>query len=285
LSVNNLFLHLTPYVKIIIEELSMLGRASIAAATLLTSASVKASDGLGVTEGGTRQLGVNALTLDQIPLQNTSVCVNESSMASKTGNLEDLTNEVTVVIPPFDNVTASMRFLVSEVHPDKQDRVLIFAYSKIFLPSPELPTPSSMNKLLLGGDVMELGRYYIPATRLISQTETPIGSASPSPKVNFGIDITLSTSKIAELVALDGQTKNENNRIYMQAGLIPADDLEQGKWDNLILSEMDTVYFAKDKCLQGQVTFSGAKSGDVSLESNKKHDNVDKLNISGKTSN
>lgn len=263
--------------------MSNLGRASVAAATLLTSATVKASDGFGVTEGSRKQLGVNALTLNQIPLENTAVCVNESSRASKTGNLEDLPNEVTVVIPPFENTVAKVRFLISEVHPDGRDRTLLLVYSKRSLPSPEIPTPLSMNKLRLDLAYLGvLGEYLIPATQLVSSKETDIGLANPSPRINFGIDISLDTAKIANLFASSGLPEGA---IYMQAVLLPADEWAQGKLDNLILSEMDTVYFAKDKCLEGQVTFSGAKSGDVSLESNKKHDNVDKLNISGKTSN
>jgi hypothetical protein len=257
-----------------------LGRLSVAAATLLTGTTVKASDGLGVSEGSTRQLGVNALSLNQIPLENTAICVNENSRASKTANLQDLTNEVSIVIPPFDNVTAKVRFLISEVHPDKQDRTLLLAYSKKLLPSPQLPTPISMNKLLLDGSYLDiLGQYYIPATQLLSLEETSIGLANPSPKLNFGIDISLDTAKIAQLFSLGTEA------IYMQAALIPSDDLDQGKFDNLILSEVDTVYFAKDKCLEGQVTFSGAKSGDVALDSTKINEHADKIKITGKTDN
>lgn len=247
----------------------------LSAALLVTAPTVKASggkvsNGSGVSEGGKSQRGVNHLTLEEAPgflkkeeretlldklNKKIEICVPNGS-TSKTGDYHFLSDNIVVVMPPFETNVVRMTFLVSHIVADEKDRILFLAYSQKRTPSPPIPSPRSLNKLELDFDTLELvGIYNIPALRLEPQASTRIGAADPAPRAKIEFDINLSPQEISTMM------NSGNDTIYVQAALVPKSDFVQQKWDGMVLSELDTIRFVPNECPEGYVIY-----GDETVE-------------------
>jgi len=212
----------------------------VGAALLAMAPTVK---GQGSTEGSKSQRGVNHLTLDEAPFENVTLCVESKSEVAFSGDFRLLPDKVAIVIPPFDTNVVKMTFVVSHINADVDDQILVLAYSQRLLPSPPMPTPKSLNKLQLDLDRMEVvGIYDVSAFGLESQPETRIGKGNPSPRVKWEFDINLDTTEIPTMM------DNGQGTIYAQAALLKRADWDAGKFDNMILSEVDTLIFVPNEC-------------------------------------
>jgi len=218
-------------------------KALMGAALLATApAAVKASGG-GSTEGSKSQRGVNHLTLEEAPLENITICVPGKSATGMTGDFRFLPDKVAVVIAPFDGNYVKMTFVVSHMIASNKKRKLILAYSPQLSPSPQIPTPKSLNKLELDLSAAEIvGIYNVSDFGMEEQKPTRIGAANPAPRVKWEFDINLANSDVPVMMN-DGK-----DTIYVQAALLDRDDWESGKFDNMILSEVDTIQFVPNEC-------------------------------------
>jgi len=236
-------------------------------ATLLATASTaaKAGDGGGVSEGGKSQLGVNHLTLEELPSENIKICLPEGmSKTAENGNFHFMPDSISVVIPPHETNTVKLGFVVSHMVSHEEDHVLILIYSQQKTPSPQIPTPKSLNKLELDlSSVQLVGLYNIPALNQEPQGETPIGQASPAPRSKMEFDVNLNTLSIPNLMR-DGV-----NEIYLQAALLKKSDFASGQFDMMILSEVDTIRFEQNACPEDHIVFGAEnESGGKSLVGN-----------------
>ncbi len=218
-------------------------KALMGAALLATApAAVKASGG-GSTEGSKSQRGVNHLTLEEAPLENITICVPGKSATGMTGDFRFLPDKVAVVIDPFEKNYVKMTFVVSHMTASPKNRKLILAYSPQLSPSPQIPTPKSINKLELDLSAAEiLGIYNVSDFGMEAQPETRIGAGNPAPRVKWEFDINLDNSTVPVMM------NSGKDTIYVQAALLNSDDWESGEFDNMILSEVDTIQFVPNEC-------------------------------------
>ncbi len=218
-------------------------KALMGAALLATAPTIKAQGtGGGSTEGSKSQRGINHLTLEEAPLENITLCVPSKSAAGLTGNFKYLPDKVAVVTNNWDGSFVKMTFIVSHMTAVSHDRLLFLAYSQDLSPSPQIPTPKSINKLELNLDNAEIvGIYDVKSFGMKAQPETRIGAGNPAPRVKWEFDINLDTNIIPDMVI-----GSNDNVIYMQAALIRKSDYEAGKFDGMILSEVDTIQFVKE---------------------------------------
>ncbi|MCP4701891.1 MAG: hypothetical protein GY862_34285 [Gammaproteobacteria bacterium] len=219
-----------------------MNKKTLMSAALLAGVQTTAkAAGGGVSEGGKEQLGVNMLTLEEVPLDNVKFCVPADS--AKTGDFHVMPDGVSVVIAPFESSSLKMSFIVSDIVPSDQDKALILIYSQRLSPSPPILTPLSKIKLGLDLSTLEVaGIYNIPAQTMEAQPETRIGQANPSPRSKLGFDINLDMLKIPALM------NNGQETIYAQAALLPRADFDIGSFGNMILSEVDTIRFVQNEC-------------------------------------
>jgi hypothetical protein len=228
-------------------------KALMGAALLATAPTVKAQGtGGGSTEGSKSQRGINHLTLEEAPLENITLCIPGKSMAGLTGNFKYLPDKVAVVINNWDTSFVKMTFIVSHMTAMDYDRQLILAYSQDLSPSPQIPTPKSENKLGLNLTNAEIvGIYDVSSFGMKAQPGTRIGRGNPAPRVKWEFDINLDTAIIPTMVR-----GSNDNLIYMQAALIKKSDYDAGKFDGMILSEVDTIQFV-EKCPKVMVVEEG----------------------------
>jgi hypothetical protein len=233
----------------------------ISAAFLVSASTAKASDGGGVTEGGKSQLGVNHLTLEEIPSENIKICVpEEMSKIAGNGEFHFMPDSVSVVIPPFETNTVKMSFVVSQMVSHEEDHVLILVYSQQKSPSPQIPTPLSRQKFELDLNTLEVvGLYDIPALNLQAQNPTIIGFTNPVPRSKVEFDLNLNTSSISTLMNAGV------NEIYLQAALLRQSDYASGIFENMILSEVDTLHFEENECPEDHIVFGAENEGGKSL--------------------
>ncbi len=238
----------------------------LGAALLATTSTVKAAGtGQGVSEGGKSQLGVNHLTLEELPSENIKICLPEGmSKTAENGNFHFMPNSISVVIPPFESNTVKLGFVVSHMISHQDDHVLILIYSQKKTLEPQILTPKSLNKLGLDLDSMKIvGLYNIPALNMEPQAKTPIGLANPAPRSKIEFDVNLDTASIPNIMS-DGV-----NEIYLQAALLKKSDFTSGTFDMMILSEVDTIRFEQNECPEGHIVFGAeSESGGKSLIGN-----------------
>jgi hypothetical protein len=232
-------------------------KALVGAALLATAPTVKAAGG-GSTEGSKSQRGINHLTLEEAPLENITLCVPGKSMTGLTGNFKYLPNKVAVVINNWETNHVKMTFVVSHMTAMDHDRLLFLVYSQKLSPSPQIPTPKSINKLKLDINSLEiLGIYNVSAFGMKAQPQTRIGQGNPAARVKWEFDINLDTGTIPKM------GNSSDNIIYVQAGLIKKEDYEKNKLDGMILSELDTIQFV-EKC--PELMFVEEKEGEPPAE-------------------
>ncbi len=218
-------------------------KALVGAALLATAPTVKAAGtGGGSTEGSKSQRGINHLTLEEAPLENITLCVPGKSMTGLTGNFRYLPDKVAIVVNNWKGNYVKMTFVVSHMTAMPYDRMLFLVYSQKLSPSPQIPTPRSINKLKLDINSAEIiGIYNVSAFGMEAQNSTRIGQGNPAPRIKWEFDINLDTGEVPKMVS------SSNNMIYVQAALIKKADYEKGIWDSMILSELDTIEFV-EKC-------------------------------------
>ncbi|MCK5719071.1 MAG: hypothetical protein KAH84_03870 [Thiomargarita sp.] len=238
--------------------MSQLMKKNLMGAALLATAPIVKAAG-GISEGGKSQRGVNHLTLEEAPLENITLCVPGKSMTGLTGDFRYLPDRVAIVIAPFETNYVKLTFIVSHINALDDDHILFLTYSQQTSPSPQIPTPRSINKLKLDLNTLEIiGIYNVSAFGMEAQSETRIGSGNPAPRVKWEFDINLDTSEIPTM--MNGGT----DTIYMQAALIKKTDFEAGKMDSMILSEMDTIQFVPNECPDMMVVEEGGSPVRVS---------------------
>ncbi|GEM_PF-2632247 len=204
------------------------------------------------------RLGVDYLSLDEIPTQNVTVCVPPRQQATDqfTGLIPDT---LWIAVDSSQRKTVKMSFMVSEMTATDEDRVLFLVYSPSTSPSPQIITTEEGPELGVNTNEFEtLGYYQIPALSTKRQTPTKVGLADPNPTTKVTVNINFDQSKIDEMIRRGKET------IYVQAGLIRKTDLQAGLLENMILSEMDALIFVANECPAGVVkTYQADEAGNL----------------------
>jgi hypothetical protein len=215
-------------------------KKALIGATVLASAPAFAKTGGGTTEGKS-QLGVNHLSLDVTPGRGVTACASDAQVATKTGS-NVTPNDLILAVDPFASSYIEIMFHVRDILASKDDHMLFLVYSPAISPSPQLPTPKSENKLQLDMSAMEiLAIYNIPKQAMIAQPSTRLGAANPAPHSEVSFSVNLDTSTLPVFM-------QNNEKAYLQAALITKSAYEAGKLDQMILSELDMIGFAKMSC-------------------------------------
>lgn len=221
------------------------GAAFLALSSAAKSASIPVT---GSTIGSGGQLGVDHLSLDEMPGHALTICTNNSSTQMGTNITA---NDLTVAVDPFTTGYMELVFAVSDVPASTQDHILFLVYSTGLSPSPQILTPRSIRKLELDMTYNEIAAMYnVPKQIMMAQDPTRIGAANPAPMSKVLFKVNLDTAKIPALV------RNGQPTIYAQAALIRKVDFDNGKFDNMILSEVDKITFAANTC----TSVSGGKT-------------------------
>jgi len=223
------------------------------AALLAASPLVKAADGQGAATGSKLQLGVNYLTLDEVPAQNIKLCLPPQTKVDMVERRTTLIpNEISIAINPFDSNITTLIFTVGDMKATDEDHVLFLVYSTGLTPqdaegnftSPEIPTPRSINKLgLRMADIEIIGMYNIPALKMEPQSSTRIGTASPASARRLIFNVNLDNATIPQVMNNTG-----DKEIYVQAALMKKSDFESARYSEMILSEVDTIRFVEMDC-------------------------------------
>jgi hypothetical protein len=250
-------------------KLAQLKKPLLGVALMKTASAALAFENGKVEDGcGKSSLVISDLRLDEMPGKNATICIHPQKQEFKEkeclpenhfyGN-QFLSNEFTVLISPFESSEVEIFFMVSEVIAAKNDKdhLLLLAYSQKLTPSPDIPTPKSLNKLQLDINTLEvLGLYDVPAIPLLDQPATRIGRANLLSYSNMRIKVDLDTETVATMMVKDRDTIHRST-IYLQAALLPRSDFDSGVFNNMILSEVDTIHFVKDeKCPKGTETYT-----------------------------
>lgn len=139
-----------------------------------------------------------------------------------------------LAIDPKQKQVISLQFTISNIPPSSDDRVLVLLYSQCLSKYPFFKTTKSKNKLALlldKNNIQHLGTY-------------PIGRTQTTPQMTFKID--LATESLTE------QVEAGNHSFYFQAGLLNQIDFNNRNYDNVILSELESVHFSLKACLTEQ---------------------------------
>ncbi len=243
-------------------------RSSVLGITALATNAVWGKGGTNIEDG----LGVGFLTLEEIPGQNVAVCLQQSNTGKSSNNSNNynddkggvLPDALSIVVDPFEGNTIKMLFTISEMIASDENRVLVLIYSTKSSPTPQMRSHLSSPPLGLDLEEMQImGFYNIPAIQLEPQESTELGIANPRPTSVVTVNFNFDTSKLVEKINAG------NNTIYVQAAMIKASDFENNDFDNMILSEMDTLQFVKECPTNvrvykadnnGYVTSSGSKT-------------------------
>jgi len=216
-------------------------KALIGAAVLAASPIAKAAGG-GLAQGGKSQLGVNHLSLEAYPGRNAIMCISDEHIATMTGSNET-PNMISIAVDPW-KATIELVFEVRDIMAHDVAHTLFLVVNSQIMPegSPALPTDKSINELrLVMAGIEILAMYEIPAQKMLAQDETRLGMANPAPHSTLRFSVNLGTGVLTRY--MDG-----NEKTYVQAALIPSVQFAEERWDNMILSELNTVGFVKDKC-------------------------------------
>lgn len=229
-------------------------KALVGATLLATSPAWAKGGGDGTSEGGKSQLGVNHLTLEEFAGNNASVCANPDANTTK-GSTNFIPNDLTVAVDPFKNNFIAVEFLVRDVLAQSQDNVLFLVYSTHLSPTPQIPTPKSINKLGIDLSALEIVAIMdIPAQRLLAQGSSRLGSADPRPHSAVSFNFNFDTSVLPGFM-------DDNSKVYFQAALLSKSNFNAGRFDEMILSEVDTIGFVANNCAAGDNVNNGTGDG------------------------
>ncbi len=211
-------------------------KKTLIGATMLATAPVWAKTGdSGVKSPG--NIGGNQLALIEIPGHNVNICYDEVGHTKSTGNLT--ANNITMAIPNT-GINSQLLFQVRDVLTKGVEYTLFLASSSVLLAPEvnEIPTSNSIQPLRLPLDSLGiLAIYHIPAQQMLTSTQTRLGKVSPDftrSIITFGVDLNM--NEIPTLIA-------NNETIFVQAALLPTADFHANIFDNMILSEVDTLGF------------------------------------------
>jgi hypothetical protein len=206
-------------------------KAVVSAALLSTKSTVFAENS---------QIGINHLSLDTSPGNNMTVCAEPSDIATKTGS--NITpNNLTIAVAPFNSSSIKLIFTVHGILAQKES-ILFLSYSPQISPSPDIATPKSRNKLVLDASAMEiLAMYNIPAQHILTCSSTRIGSINPSPHTAIKFSVNLNIRILPVLI-------ENGDKAYFQAALLTKANYDEGRYDTMILSELDTLRFVENEC-------------------------------------
>jgi hypothetical protein len=225
--------------------MSHLKNTLISATLLATAPTVKGYCGIETesSETSKSQRRINHLTLEEVPLENLTLCVPGKTTTALTGDFRFLPNKLSVVIEPLvENV--KLAFIVSQITACDKKRKLILIYStQLASPSPQILTPKSINKLELDLEFSEImGIYNIPEFGLETQPKISMITGEQTSNIKWAFNIPLDNLEILKMM------RSGYDRIYVQAALLESEAYESGKFDQMILSEVDTIHFVLNKC-------------------------------------
>jgi hypothetical protein len=225
-------------------------KALVGATMLATSPAWAKGSGAGTSEGGKSQLGVNHLTLEEFAGSNASVCANPDANTTK-GSTNVIPNDLTVAVDPFKDNFIAVEFLVRDVLAQSQDNMLILVYSPLLSPTPQIPTPKSTNKLGIDLSGLEIVAIMdIPAQKLLAQGSSRLGAADPRPHNAVSFNFNFDTSVLPGFI-------RDNGKVYFQAALLSKSNFNAGRFDEMILSEVDTIGFVANNCAAGDNVMNG----------------------------
>jgi hypothetical protein len=218
-------------------------KKALIGATVLATSPVWAKGGGGGDAVGKASLGVTHLSLDESPGQNATVC----STVSEGKNGSNLTpNDIDIAVDPFKG-TIELVFTVRDLLASNTEYMLILAYSPQLTPegSPEIPTPKSLHDLRLSMAGLELlAIYQVPKQDMLYQDSTRLGRANPAPHSAFTFTVNLDTGVLPVFM-------NDKEKAYVQAALLSKEDYDAGRFDAMILSELDSIGFVEYQCPEG----------------------------------
>ncbi|WP_069472697.1 hypothetical protein [Candidatus Marithrix sp. Canyon 246] len=229
-------------------------KALVGATMLATSPAWAKGGGDGTSEGGKSQLGVNHLTLEEFAGNNASVCANPDANTTK-GSTNTVPNDLTIAVDPFTHNFMAVEFLVRDVLAQGQDQMLFLVYSSQLSPTPQIPTPKSTNKLGIDLSGLEIVAIMdIPSQRLLTQGSSRLGAADPRPHSAVSFNFNFDTSVLPGFI-------RDNSKVYFQAALLSKSNYNAGRFDEMILSEVDTIGFVPNNCAAGDNVNHGSTDG------------------------
>jgi hypothetical protein len=173
------------------------------------------------------------------------------------GNLTP--NTFDVAINPFVS-SIEVVFTVRDILAHDEDLIVFLAYAPKTSASPQLSTPRSVNELKLDLSALEiLAMYHIPAQGMLKQQSTRFGAANPAPGSALSFRVNLNTSTLPKFL-------QDQEKAYIQAASIPKADFEAGRFDTMILSELDTVGFV-DQCPENETLMAMDNRGTLTSTS------------------
>lgn len=219
-------------------------KTTVLSVTALAASSAWGKSG-GFGDTGPR-LGVDFLTLEELPIQNATLCLPANDATKQFGGLS--ADNPSIVVDSSTGKTVKVSFIVSEMTATDEDRLLFLVYSPRTTPSPQMLTTEDGPEL--GVEMSELqilGFYHVPALGVAVQDPTKVGRADPFPTNKMTVNVNFDQGKIDEMIRLGKET------IYIQAALIRTTDYQAGLLENMILSEMDSLTFVPNECPAGTV--------------------------------
>jgi len=225
-------------------------KASVLSVTALAASSAWGKTPAGLTGGG---LGIDYLALDEVPTKHVTVC--ESSKDEEKEFTGLFSDKLWISFDAADRQTYRVSFVISEMVATDEDRVLFLVYSSRTSPSPFYPTTEEGPTLGLEMTEMEvLGMYNIPALYRGQSPDNKLGLAIPTPASKMTVNFNFDANKLNTMI------RNGKETIHVQAALIKVSDLESEKFENMILSEMDSLTFISDDC-PPETTYSYVADG------------------------
>ncbi len=233
-------------------KFSKLKKPLLGAALLKTAPVLMGKGGSGENVGKLDQLGVNHLILEETPGYGAIICTPkevETAPTSKSAS-QWMPSDLIVAVNPFETSYIEIVFSVREILAKSKDHVLLLVYSQKLMPSPEILTPKSINKFQLDINTLEvLGFYGIPAQRMYPQQSTRIGTANPAPHSIMSFSVNLDSSRLMYYI-------ERRESIYLQAALLSRSNFEAGRFETMILSEVDVIRFVLNECPEDRPDFA-----------------------------
>jgi hypothetical protein len=236
-------------------------KASALSITALAASSVWGKTPAGLTGGG---LGIDYLSLDEMPKQNVTVCEPPRNEVARKETFTGLfSDNIWISYNGAERPTYRVSFIVSDMVATDEDRMLFLVYSTRTSSSPYYDTTEAGPQLKLEMTEMEImGMYSIPAVRIGEAPDNKLGTAIPTPASKMTVEFKFNANKLNTMLLKDKET------IYVQAALIRMSDLESELFENMILSEMDTLTFIADDCpSETASSYSADNSGYVTKSS------------------